>query len=553
MSTDDGESTLCRPRSQTRGRKVVNQRPSNFFSSPGIDDDYTMDESGFSKKPLKDKFGKDCNVSVLKEETEDYNSIWCNKHGKDVSRYCKSHKIPLCYACLHMHSKCMVDSLAALAKGVKDTEKFNNIETSVHNVSKYMEDLKPVLEKEVSLIRNKREVFLKSIDDTRKTLLVIIENYKDEGLRNIEDKMAEMQKLLTDISNLKSSVIEKKERIAYCREFAEDAEIFVALPKIEKSLHRDEKMLSTLQNKGLELIEPVVKLETVNEQTFQISYDPREHQFRELSSISETLSTSRIRRMQDVQIGESFVFDIPSGGNEGIRISHCAMLSNGELCFVDLKNNCLVLRKLDGTFKSFHLQSVPCGITVISNSEIAVLHRSSVAIANLHDNFVTEFKFRSVGKFRHITFHRQNLIVCVGSDCFFVINLEGKKIKEINIDEDLISCISCWDNKIYYANSDKNKICSVDLQSGVSELVMNIEQIVKLPTDIASDGSGFMFVVGSFKNNVVAISTNDKNFHKELIQGIANVNHPKAMAYNPARRRLLICSRLGQAVLYTLR
>lgn len=488
---------------------------------------------------------------MSKEETEDYSSIWCYKHGKDVSRYCKSHKIPLCYACQKMHSKCMVDSLAALAKDVKNTEKFINIETSFHNVSKYMNNLITVLEKEVSLIRNKKEVFLKSIDETRKTLLVVIENYKEEGLRNIEDFKVEMQKLLTDMSIMNSSVIENMEHIENCRNFAEDAEIFVALPKFEKSLQRNEKILLTLQNKGVELIEPVVKLETVNGKTFQISYDPREHQFRELSSISETLSTSRIRRMKDLQIGESFVFDIPRG-NEGIRISHCAMLSNGGLCFVDLKNNGLVIRKLDGTFKSFHLQSVPCGITVISNSELAVLHRSSVAIANLHDNFVSEFKFRSVGKFRHITFHRQNLIVCVGSDCFFVINLEGKKIKEINIDEDLISCISCWDNKIYYANSDKNKICSVDLQSGVSELVMNIEQIVKLPTDIASDGNGFMFVVGSFKNNVVAISTNDKSFHKELIRGIANVDHPKAMAYNPARRSLLICSRLGQAVLYTL-
>lgn len=486
------------------------------------------------------------------EETEDYSSIWCNVHNNDISEYCISHAIPLCCDCLQMHGKCRVGSLDVLAKDVKTTEKFINIEKSIQNISKYMSDVKPVFEREVLSLKDKREVFLKSIDDTRKKLLVIIENCKKEGLRNIEDKMVEMQKMFTDMDNLYSSVKENEDHIAVCRNHAEDVELFVALPIIEKYSQRDEKRLLTLQNKGFELIEPVVKFETLNQQTFRISYDPREHQLRELSTIPETLCANRISRMKDVQFGESFVFDIPCG-NEGIHISHCAMLSNGELCFVDLKNSCLVFRKLDGTFKSFYLQSVPCGVTVISNLELAVLHRSSVAIVNVHDNIVSEFKFRTVGKFRHITFHRQNLIVCVGSDRFFVINLKGEKIKEIYIDEDLISCISCWDNKIYYANSDKNKICSVDLQSGVSELVMNIKQIVKLPTDISSDGSGFMFVVGSFKNNVVVISTYDKNFHKELIQGIANVNHPKAMAYNPARRSLLICSRLGKAVIYTLR
>lgn len=486
------------------------------------------------------------------EGMDDCRSIWCQIHKQSVSKYCSSHGLSLCYHCLQMHRKCKVLPLENVAKGVKTKEKFINIEKSIHDVSQYLNDIIPKLENEVSLIKHKRVVFLKSIDDTKKKLSSIIDNVKREGLRNIEDHEVEMQNCITKLYDLNDSVKANEGKIATCRKFSEDSETFTVLPILEKCLRKDEKELLILQDKGVEIIEPVVRFEILGEQTFQISYDQRERQFQELSSISKTLSSNAYQKMKDMKFKESFVFEIPRG-DEVNNINGCTILLDGRMCFIESKNKRLWLRKSDDTFKSFQLELVPNDVTVISNSEVAVLHKSSVAIVNVDNSSNNEYKFRSLGKFRHITCHKHHLIVCVGSSCFYVINLQGQKIREINIAEDLISCFSCWDNMIFYANCDKNRICSVDLLSGESKYFKNVDNLVKLPTCITSDGNGNMFIVGSSYNNIVAISVYDKNDYKELLRGISNITHPKTMAYNAERRRLLICSPTGQAVTYTLR
>lgn len=488
---------------------------------------------------------------TCEEQDQQPYSLWCYEHSKPRTRYCKTHELPLCYDCRQMHNKCTVNFLEDVAEGVKTSVQFQNIEQSIHNVAKYINEVILGLKNELSLISEKREVFLKAIDDTREKLSSFLGDIEGEGLKNFVAYEIEMTDFLTEMSKLENIGKENEAEIATSRKYAIESESFLSLSSIEKRLQRDEnKLRNTLQNKRVDIIEPVVKLETLSMQNFQILYDPGKRSFMELFPIPESFAANPYQRIKDAQFVENF--EIQSV-KDGIRITDCAILSNGELCLVDSKRNRLVFRNLDGSFKSFHLQPAPCGVTVISNSEVAVLHRSSVAMVNVHENVLVDFKFRTVGKFRHITFHRYNLIVCVGSDCFFVINLQGKKIREINIVEDLISCISCTDNKIFYANCDKNTICSVDLQSGESNFVMNIDKIVRSPTGIAADGSGFMFVVGSSKNNVVVLSAHDKHFNKELIRGIPNVNYPKAMSYNAANRLLLICSPIGQAVLYSLR
>ncbi|VDI24236.1 Hypothetical predicted protein [Mytilus galloprovincialis] len=450
---------------------------------------------------------------------------------------------------MKIHAKCTVSKLEVVAQGVKLTPKFTDIEKRIHNLSKYMNDLLLDVEKEIMLISDESSSFPKAIEDSKKDLMHMVETFEEEVLPNIERHRNRMQSFHNKLSILNVSVKKKEKEILH----TSDRELILSLPKIEKDLQRFEnQLLLNLREKEIEVIEPIVKLRPlrVGELNFQISYELRECPSRELSLIQEPFSLNKLQRVKDIQVDESFVFEIPTG-NKATNITGCTIMLDGIMCFVDSKCSRFILRTADGIFKSFELPSVPLDITAVSKSEVAILHRTSISVLRVNEMQINLYKFKPTGKFRLIAFHKQNLIVCVGMCSFFIFNLQGQKIKEINIEESLISCISCWNNKIFYANRDKNNIYSVDLHSGESALVIHVGGIVNSPSCIVSDDSGKFFIAGADNNNIVAISIY-QNEYKEVVQSLRSIKYPKTMSYDSTQRQLLICSPIGHSAVYSI-
>lgn len=473
----------------------------------------------------------------------------CKEHEKGFDNFCITHELLLCEDCMKIHAKCTVSKLEVVAQGVKLTPKFTDIEKRIHNLSKYMNDLLPDVEKEIMLISDESSSFPNAIEDSKKDLMHMVEKFEEEVLPNIERHRNKMQSFHNKLSILNRSVKKKEKEILH----TSDRELILSLPKIEEDLQRFEnQLLLNLREKEIEVIEPIVKLRPlrVGELNFQMSYELRECPSRELSLIQEPFSLNKLQRVKDIQVDESFVFEIPTG-NKATNITGCTIMLDGIMCFVDSKCSRFILRTADGIFKSFELPSVPLDITAVSKSEVAILHRTSISVLRVNEMQINSFKFKPTGKFRLIAFHKQNLIVCVGMCSFFIINLQGQKIKEINIEETLISCISCWNNKIFYANRDKNNIYSVDLNSGESALVIHVGGIVNSPTCIVSDDSGKLFVAGANNNNIVAISIYRNEF-KEVVQSLQNIRYPKTMSYDSTGRQLLICSPIGHSAVYSI-
>lgn len=491
-----------------------------------------------------------CSISRFRQEiVRQFSSMRCKDHGQHIVTFCKSHEIPLCEVCLTVHAHCTINELEIAAKSIKSSVKFCIVKKRIESLSKCINTFLPKLEKEIFFISNKQEVFLKSIDDSKKEFTLVIDKVKEEGLRNIEGYASKMKSFYNHMAVLQLSLEAKENEMCMCQSHASDIETLLLLPGIEDDLQRyQNRLFKKFQDEGIDIINPIVNLETLGEQTFQICYDTRE---RQLSLIQEPLSITNIVRMKDVQFEESLVFEIPNG-NDVNKITGCTVLSNGVMCFIDAQCNRCILRKTDGIYQSINLSSMPLDITAISKSTVAILHRTSIAVFNTQEKAINEFRFKVSGKFRLITFHKETLIVCVSGCSFFVITLKGEKTKEIHINEKMISCISCWNNKIIYANRDKNDIYAVDLQTGESTLLYHIGGIANSPTCIASDGNGKLFVIGSQNNNIVVISVYGK-VHKELVRGFKNIKYPKATAYDATQRRLLVCSPIGDAAVYSLR
>ncbi|VDI80535.1 Hypothetical predicted protein [Mytilus galloprovincialis] len=497
------------------------------------------------------KRGTDHDVEgIHKKRSQQLSSRLCKHNTKVTDRFCISHNQTLCADCIEKHTNCTVGKLDIVPKDIILTTQFMNVEKRISNLYKYMNNNLPKLITERILILNKKEDFQKSIKDSKKELTSMLDKVETEGLRDIENYLSKLQSFHDEMSKLNISVKNKEQEIAMCQQRASDSEIKLSLTRIENDLQKYENwLLINLKDSDMKVIEPISKLKNIGQLSIKICYDPIKRVGQAISSILEPFSVTKIQPVKDMQLDEIFVFDIPGKTKEN-NITGCTILEDSVMCFVDSKCSRLTLKTADGIYKKFHFPSMPLDITAISNSTVAILHRTSVAILNVNNMQIDDFQFEPAGKFRFITFHNGNLIVCVGMCSFSIINLLGQKIKEINIDETLISCITCWDNNIFYANRDKNTIYRVDLHTGESTLIISVSGIVNSPSCIAADKGGMLFVVGSASNNIVAISVYGEEY-KELVRGLKNIQYPKAIAYNSTQRRLLICSPIGHSTVYS--
>lgn len=487
---------------------------------------------------------------VHKKRSQQLSSRLCNHKTKETDRFCISHNQTHCAGCIEKYTNCTVGKLDIVPKDVICKTQFMNLEKRINNLYKYMNNNLPKLEREMTLILNKKEDFQKSIKDSRKELTSMLDKVEIEGLRDIENYSSKLQSFHDQISKLNISVMNKEQEIAMCQQRASDSEIKLSLTRIEDDLQKHETLLLiNLEDGDMKVIEPIILLKNIGQFSIQICYDPIKSVGQAISSILEPFSVTKIQPVKDMQLDELFVFDVPRETKEN-NITGCTILEDLVMCFVDSKCSSLTLKTADGIYKKFHLPDMPLDITAISNSTVAILHQTSVAILNVNNMQIDNFQFEPTGKFRFITFHNGNLIVCVGMCSFSVINLLGQKIKEINIDETLISCITCWDNNIFYANRDKNTIYRVDLHTGESTLIIHVSGIVNSPSCIAADKGGMLFVVGSASNNIVAISVYGEEY-KELVRGLKNIQYSNAIAYNSTQRRLLICSPMGHSTVYS--
>lgn len=394
---------------------------------------------------------------IRNEPGKKLHSMLCKEHAKETDKFCISHELPLCDACMEIHAKCTVCELEIVAKGVRYTEQFIDIEKRINDLNIYMNKLLPKLEREISLILKKREGYQDPIEGSEKELTFVLHKDKDEGLRNKESTLITMQSFFNKMFILNMSVQDKKNEIGFSQLYASESEIKLSLPRIEEDLQRYEtQLLLNLQDKEIEDIEPIVKCKNLWELTFPISYDQGQNNGKKQALMQKRFAVTKVQRIRDMKFSRSQVFEIPRG-KEIYNITGCAVLVDGVMCFVDCIRSQLILKMTDNTYKSFTLPSVPLDITAVSNSQVAILHRTSISVLNVYDKHIDDFKFKPAGQFRFITFHKQNLIICVSGCCFFIVNLQGQKIKEINIDKTLITCISCWNNNIYYANQKKKQ------------------------------------------------------------------------------------------------
>lgn len=468
-------------------------------------------------------------------------STSCQKHSKRLNMYCSIHDLPICYNCHENHENCTLEYLPKLVKD-EMSEKFENVKKRTNNILEQIAVLMSTVEKENSSITKKRDDFVNSVNACVIEILKKTDMIKENGLRDLESHCNKMLSIKNQLKVIWISICRIKQQLTKLTLHDSESHAFVSFLAMHQDLQKYEcQIKKTLDDNQIQIINP-----TINFPCDEVTYERNVRPFppnRESSPTSFSQQTNNLR-LQDYEM-----FDIPKGKFTN-NITGSSFLSNDCICFSDSHNNRLILKSVDGTYETCDLPFSPVGVASISNSKVAISFKSSIGIVDVKDKNMENFKFKHSDRFGCIACKEEKLIVHVCGYGFYIVSVQGEKIRELKITGSLSSSFSCMNNEIYCTYQNESLLCCFNLQSGLLSGTQPSSKLAKPPAGIACDQNGIIFVV--CENNIVTISTYDMNY-KGLIKRIKRMKKPSAIAYGSENKRLLVCSEIGKVIVYSIK
>lgn len=470
-------------------------------------------------------------------------STSCQEHSKKLIMYCSNHDLPICYACTNKHEKCTLEYIPKIFKEEEMSAKFENVKKRTSNFLEHIAVLLSKVEKENSSITKKRDDFVQSVDACVNKMLKKTDRIKENGLKDLESHCNKMVSTRNHLEVVWISICCIKQQLANLKLNDADSQTFLSFLAMQKDLQKYESQLKkTVYGNQMEVINP-----TINFPCDEVTY---ERNVRPLSPNRELTITSSTQQTKDLQLQDYVMFEIPKGKFTN-HINGSTFLSNDSICFSDSRNNRLILKSVDGTYETFDLPFTPVCVSTISNSKVAISFKSSLGIVDVKEKSMDELKFTKSERFGCILYNNDNILVHVCEYGFYIVNIQGEKIKDIHIPGSVLSCFSSWKDEIYCTFKNESLLCCFNLQSGNLSWTQNVSKLKKPPAGITCDQNGVLFIAGSFENNIVAVTTFDRNY-KELIKGIKSMKKPSTISFDLENRRLLVCSEFGKVVIYSI-
>jgi DNA-binding beta-propeller fold protein YncE len=138
---------------------------------------------------------------------------------------------------------------------------------------------------------------------------------------------------------------------------------------------------------------------------------------------------------------------------------------------------------------------------------------------------------------------------CAWEKGLMKINISDHSVSDIiNRDMTCVCYVATSEDKLYYANYEKNTVTCCDLH-GTTLWEFKGERVLQCPLGISLDNDGNVYVVGCESNNVVVISP-DGQRHIQLLSSKDSLLHPNVLEYDKSTNRLLVVNHEHTAFLF---
>ncbi|XP_071123922.1 uncharacterized protein [Mytilus edulis] len=475
-------------------------------------------------------------------------SLCCERHNKKFEMFCLTHESPFCDTC--DHKTCSVRTLDSYVIGIKETDRFQKVESSNEALKTSLENCCTEVQSAIDSIPYKKEVFLSEIQKSREKMSELINDIEKQCLDDISKHEIKMEVSYKQLALCMDKIQENEADISALKSYTSDLHTFIGLIDVEKTYKRcNNSFREFFTENNATTIDPkwTFTTETLKNAVFDMGIKTIIHPDIQDEVSKVDILNVELRKRVDIEI------QIPKGRKDTV-IRGCALLHNGRMCFTDQDNNRIVFHNTKGGFLfERKLDSSPIDVLSISKSKIAISisEQRSIVLMDVEGKILKVHKFKSNhGHFGGMAFYNEEIIVRVEGFGYYIINTNGEIQSKIEKSHSYVPYIARSNDRIYFPKWDVDKVfcCS---STGEEIWTIAVERLLKPPNGIAADEGGNIFVTGSYSNNVVFITSDGKTL-KEVIGG-SDLQNPTAISYDIKTKRLLVSCSSGKAFVYSVK
>ena len=192
------------------------------------------------------------------------------------------------------------------------------------------------------------------------------------------------------------------------------------------------------------------------------------------------------------------------------------------------------------------------GITAIDNSTVAVTACNSIDMYDINNRVHLksivlsgiEFDTYFCGMYK-ITTINNNLVVGKDNGIVIIDHQTGDVVKTIDTNGTCTWCVHGTSDKIFYCGNKVNNIYCYNY----SDDKIDIMTLPSRPWSITSLQDGSVYVA-CVNGSVQHVSSDCKSYKTVTTEGLAPLEKPSVMSYNPKQGKLVICSPKGMVKVF---
>ncbi|CAC5422136.1 unnamed protein product [Mytilus coruscus] len=494
---------------------------------------------------------------------------YCDIHNEKYVHYCKKHECPICYKCIHDHTKCTENILPLenVIKHSKTSQIFHDLNQSISDLETNIKHMRIARENNLAEIADQCKSAVKKIRDFRiklnhhldtvvQTLMIELAGTESKCSQQIKDTLKKLNAVELEISNFNTT-------LQGIKQHASELQVFLATREIEKQVSEIEKSLNAMmENKLFDNLTVSLEIDKKIENilsnvkmfgTLSIETVPANEKLINRKSRQAQIFTNVVRSFDDIQLRQINTFDI---GKK--KVTGCTFLPDGRMAFTDYDGKLLLIKKVDGNL-DFEIQ-----LKGINSFDVTVVDAATVAV--------------SVGGSNQYAERCIHVIDINSRQCIKIIDIESWSYGVVCVDENLVFCgfepngiykinltnyhksvinstiplatwsyITYYKNKLYVTTDNMQTVSCCD-EKGNAIWTYRDKTILKTPRGITVDNNGNLFVCCA-SNNVIMISPDGKRA-KQILGNKDGFGTPNAIHYDRSTNRLLVASIGGKAFLY---
>ena len=486
----------------------------------------------------------------------------CEEHHKRYDFYCQDHSTLCCVNCVtEKHRQCgEVQPVDDQSK--KALTAFTKLEQDFITILQIIDEAKSSRTENIQLLNEQKNAIQLEIKGVRKALNEHLDNLEKKILDDLnateQGHSIDIAQIVFEIDTRKQFLLDLQTIASCIKQIDSGIQTLLATKKVEDMFLNEKKMLdSILSDKGSEELQLCLHLsDKLKSSNFDLKtfgtietkdtkpikpvvvVDEKSCSTKSLAlPVPEATDPNRImlkliKKIKTSKRKSKITNDIRS----------CTILSDGKLLFADWSDNKkLMIFNIDGTHsRDIGLTCKPYDIARLDGERIAVSFPEDyiVQIFDVIGNGYPIYQnIKMADQCWGIFYNNDKLFVGCNGHKVQIMDLSGHIVKTMPAKVNTVYCLHADANFVYYTDEINNIVYCCDFDG--NEIWKFRDPSLKYPCSVACSPTGYVFVVGTISQNVMAMTLNGQQ-SKCLLSKLEGLEGPAGIHYDAQSNRLVV-------------